>query len=186
MGVGQGQPAGPRFGVGIETPDSSAVTNGVLNVAKDPGHTFGYIKDAAGNIVGILSFGPGEPIGATNKGEFKSGDLPGNSHWNLSGNVSTWETPITNGQMAAGMSYIAGFKANTPNYTPGLQCTTATLGLASAMSVNLPSGVGPVIARSYGITAFSSNVANPYQLGRDMTRAFGPPLVVPSGIFPRP
>jgi hypothetical protein len=89
VGSAKAPPAGPRFGIGVEAPADSAVTNGVLNVAKDTGHTFAYIKDANGNVVAMLSFGPGQPIGASNKGEFKSGDLPGNAHWPLSGNANT-------------------------------------------------------------------------------------------------
>ena len=180
----------PKFGIGIEAPDASAVSkDGVLNVAKDTGHTFAYIKDENGKIVGMISFGPGQPIDpgpGGNKDVFKSGNLPGNAHWPLSGNVNTWETSITAAQMKTGLAAMADFKANTPNYTPGFQCTSAALSVASKMGLSLPSGVSQVIARAWGVTVFNQNVANPYGLGRDMTSRYGSPMVVPSSSFPIP
>ena len=176
----------PSFGVGIETPNSSAVSNGILNVAADPGHTFAYIKNEKGQIIAILSFGPGQPIGASNKNQFKSGTLPGNAHWPIFGNISTWEIPITKEQMKMGIKLIADFKENPPNYTPSLQCTTATLSIASKIGVNLPSGIGPVVAKAYGISLFSENVPNPYQLAKDMAKTFGDPIVVSARSFPPP
>jgi hypothetical protein len=176
----------PKLGIGIEVPDQSAVNGDVLNVAKDPGHTFVYVKDASGNIISMLSFGPGEPIGMSNKNIFKDGNLPGNAQWPLSGSASTWEIPITSKQMTTATKGIADFKASNSNYTPSMQCTSAALSIASKAGVNLPSGVGPVIARAYGVTAYSGSVANPYHLNRQMTAARGAPSVVNTSRFPAP
>jgi RHS repeat-associated protein len=174
----------PTLGIGIEVPASSAVQGGVLNVAMDPGHTFLYLADASG-IVSVLSFGPGESIGVTNKSQFLAGNLPGNAAWPLSGNANTWSIAVTPKQLATGVAAIGAFKAQVPNYAPNMQCTSAVLSITAQMGVALPSGVGPVVAREYGVTAWSGNVANPYTLNQQMTATVGPPAVVNTSVFRR-
>jgi hypothetical protein len=167
------------MGIGIEVPPSS-------NVANDPGHTFIYLQDGSGNVVSMLSFGPGTPIGATNKGQFEGGNLPGNAHWPLGGSASTWTFAITPQQLAAGEKAISDFKAHVPNYTPNMQCTSGALSIATKMGVSLPSGVGSITAREYGHTFYSGTVANPYTLNQQMTARFGPGKVVNTSVFPAP
>jgi hypothetical protein len=133
----------------------------------------------------MMSFGPGEPIWS-HTSEFKSGNLPGDSGWPLKGNLSTWETNISKDQLTNGLKDLNAFNANPPNYTTSMQCTSAVLGLASRIGVNLPSGSGPVTARVSGITLFNGNSPNPYALSVAMTRAFGAPYIVPASSFPSP
>jgi RHS repeat-associated protein len=180
-------PATAKFGIGIEVPDQSAVNNNVLDVSADPGHAFAYIKNASGTIVSILSFGPGEQIGASNKNDFKAGKLSGDAHWQLSGNVSTWEFNITAPQMTAGLQAMTNTKTHVPNYTPSVQCTSVALSIGAKAGVNLPNGIGPVTAKAYGImTIYNGNAANPYHLNKQMIAAHGAPTVVNSNIFPTP
>jgi RHS repeat-associated protein len=174
-----------KLGIGIEPPDPSAIKDGVLNVAVDPGHTFVYLKQL-GSVTSILSYGPGEPIGTSNKSQFLKGTLKGNAHWPLSGSANTWKFPITAAQMNTAKQAITVFKSNVPNYTPQFQCAAGALSIAAKADVSLPSGVGPVIAREYGITFWSGNVANPYHLNQQMTAAHGAPVVVNTNSFPTP
>jgi RHS repeat-associated protein len=182
----QQQAAGATIGIGIEVPADSAVSNNTLNAAADPGHTFVYFRDASGTITALLSFGPGEPIGATNKQRFTNGDIPGNANWPLGGNANTWEFRISSAQMNAGVQAIAQFRQNVPNYTPTRQCTSAAVTIAKRAGVNLPTGVGPVIARAYGRTLYRANTPNPYHLNRQMTARYGAPTVVNTSVFTFP
>ncbi len=175
-----------KLGIGIEPPAQSAVNNNVVNVAADPGHTFVYVRNASGTIISILSFGPGESIGAMNKGAFQNGDLPGNIHWPLTGNANTWEISISSSQMKTAVDAISTFKAHPPNYSPTSQCTSAALSVASKTKVSLPNGIGPVVAREYGRTWYSGNIANPYHLNQQMTSAHGAPTVVNTSHFAAP
>jgi hypothetical protein len=80
----------PKIGIGIEVPGPDAVQHGVLNLAKDTGHTIAYLKDAQGTIASLLSFGPGDDgITAANANQFLSGRLPGYAHWPITGTLST-------------------------------------------------------------------------------------------------
>jgi hypothetical protein len=175
-----------RLGIGIEVPKSSAVRGNVLNVAEDSGHTFVYLRDQTSKVVSILSFGPGQQIGASNKDQFKNGNLPGDAHWSLSGSASTWESTITGPQLTVGKQAITDFKAHVPNYTPHVQCTTAALSIAKKVGLTLPSGVGPVVAEAFGRTFFRGNIANPYHLNQQMTAMYGPANVVSTSTFPAP
>jgi RHS repeat-associated protein len=179
-----------KLGIGIEEPKPSAVTNGVLNVADDPGHTFVYLMRANGKFDSMLSFGPGAQI-TWNKDLFRSGMLPGNVHWPLKGLASTWESYITSDQLNSGSQAIANFKAQRPRYTPTFNCTFAALSIAKGIGLTLPDGVGPVEAiddlgtrHDLGDNQFTRRIANPYQLTVEMKQQFGPPSVVNTGIFP--
>jgi hypothetical protein len=172
-----------KLGVGIEVQVPSAFQNNVLNVYEDPGHAFVYIRES-GRITAILSFGPGERIGAGNKRIFQNGNLRGNAHWPLSGMANTWEFPISSQQMNDAKQAMADFRAHVPNYTPHEQCTTAALSIAARAGVSLPSGVGPVIAINPRL--FSDNLANPYHLNQQMTQRYGAPTVVDTNSFPPP
>jgi RHS repeat-associated protein len=173
------------LGIGIEVPVGSAVKDGVLNVATDPGHVFVFLKDSTGKVVAMLSFGPDAPP-ADNKTPFKNGDLPGNVHWKLEGEVSVWQSNISSKQLTAGMQLIADFKVDKPHYTIELQCTTASLSIAKKVGLTLPNGVGPIIARRGPIQIYSGNVANPYQLSQQMRAQFGTPETVRASSFPVP
>jgi hypothetical protein len=177
---------GPKFGIGIEVPKDSATKFNKLNVDDDTGHTFAYFKDDKGNIVSIFSFGPGDQIGASNKSQFKNGQLPGDPHWTLNGNANTWEFTITPQQMANGLKAVSDLKANPPNYTPKYQCTSSALAVGAATGVKLPDGVGRVVVRMYGIVLWTGRVSNPYHLNQQMTQQFGSPRVVSTSIFPEP
>ena len=172
----------PKLGIGIEAPNKKAVSKDGLNVAVDTGHTFVYIKDAKGNIVSIHSFGPAKPIGS-NKTDFKEGKVGGNPKWPLQGLVNTWEFDITSEQFDAGVKAESDFKKNPPNYTSTCQCTSTSVTAAAAAGVNLPDGIGHVKAQSYGYSAFSGNLANPYHLNQQMEAAYGAPTVVNSSII---
>jgi len=174
-----------RLGIGLEVPEKSAVKDNVLNVAQDPGHAVVYLKDSTRKVVSILSFGPGQLI-LDNVELFINGGLRGDAHWPLTGSVSTWESTITSQQLATGKQAIADFKAHVPNYTPEFQCTTAALSIAKKVGLNLPSGVGPVIAKKFGRTYFRGDVSNPYHLSQQMTAMYGPPEVVNASAFPNP
>lgn len=63
------------FGIGIESPAQSAITNGVLNPSEDPGHAFAYVANKNGKITNMLSVGPEAPIGALNKNSYLNGNL---------------------------------------------------------------------------------------------------------------
>ncbi len=174
-----------KLGIGIEIPKPDAVTKNVLNVARDPGHTFVYLKDVSSTVVSILSFGPGMSI-PDNKIMFQSGNMPGTGHYPLEGNASTWETFISDGQLKTGEQDINNVKASPPNYTEAFNCTSGALSIASKIGITLPNGVGPVIARKFGYTAFSGNEANPYTLNQQMTAAYGSGRVVSTSAFPAP
>jgi len=174
-----------KLGIGIEVPSPSAVRNNVLNVAVDAGHVFVYLKDSSGKVVSILSFGPSKNV-AFNQQLFKSGGLPGNAHWKLTGSANTWESTITLPQLTAGEDAITDFKAHVPNYTVDMQCTTAALSIAQKVGLTLPDGVGPVIAREMGTTYFSGQMANPYHLNQQMTQMYKSPQVVNTSTFPAP
>lgn len=173
--------------------DPSAVHDNVLNVAVDPGHAFVYIK-SLGQVTSILSFGPGSPIGPSNIVQFLRGSLSGNAHWPLGGSANTWEFSIDKEHTDAAKKAISDFKDHVPNYTITSQCTSAALSVAAKAGLNLPSGVGPVIAREsrvvrgheIGVTLWSGNVANPYHLNQQMTEKYGSPTVVDTGTFPAP
>jgi len=182
----QNQQTGPKLGIGIEVPAQAAVENNVLDVSVDSGHTFAYVRNASGEVVSILSFGPGEPIGTSNKGEFQAGNLSGNAHWPLQGNATTWEFSITATQMTAALRAMDAVRENVPNYTPTRQCTSAALSIATAAGVNLPRGIGPVRATALGVTVWSGRAANPYHLNQQMHARYGPPRVVNTSIFPTP
>ena len=98
----------------------------MLDVAQDPGHTFIYLVDASGTAA-MLSFGPGQPIGVTNKSQLLNGQLPGNAAWPLAGSANTWAIAVSQQQLSAGLAAIGAFKAQVPNYTPQMQCTSAAL-----------------------------------------------------------
>ena len=76
-----------KLGIGLEVNDPAAYANGVLNLAKDTGHTFVYARDVTGTVTSILSFGPIRPIGGLDRVRFLSGNLPGSAHWTLDGNA---------------------------------------------------------------------------------------------------
>jgi hypothetical protein len=178
-------PVGRQLGIAIEVPEPSAVQNDVLNAAIDPGHTFVYIKER-GKVVSLLSFGPGTPIGATNKNQFLNGTLPGNPHWPLQGNANTWEFFLTVLEAEEAKKEITRIKTQVPNYTPTNQCTSVSLSVAAKTRVKLPDGIGRVIARAYGYTPYNNRVENPYHLNQQMTAMFGKPTVVNTNTFPSP
>ena len=176
----QAQNNAPRLGIGIEVPANSAVQNNTLDVTKDPGHAFVYLKDSSGHISSTLSFGPGDWIQG-NLTAFQNGQLPGRADWPITGSVSTWESTITSAQFATGTKAIADFKGNVPNYTMAFNCTTGALSIAQKAGLTLPSGVGPVTALGH-----NQNVANPYHLSQQMRSQFGPPQIVGASVFAPP
>jgi RHS repeat-associated protein len=176
----------PELGVGVEVPKPKALHNNVFNPLVDYGHTFLYLKDDYGAIVSVFSFGPVEPAPPNEFDLFKTGNLPGNGHWDLKGNANTWSFPISEKQLSAGESDISAFKASPPNYTPIFQCTSAAVSMAAEIGVPLPSGVGPTTARKYHHTFYSKPVANPYHLNQQMTVEDGTPTVVNTSSFPPP
>jgi len=177
----------PKIGIGIEVPGPDAVQHGVLNLAKDTGHTIAYLKDAQGTIASLLSFGPGDDgITAANANQFLSGRLPGYAHWPITGTLSTWESDITSNQLTQGEQAIANFKAHPPNYTMAFNCTSAALSIAAGIGISLPNGVGPVVYRTYHVTLHNDRVANPYTLSVQMAAQFGNPDHAAAASFPRP
>jgi len=185
-----------RFGIGIEVPSSSAVSNGVLNASPigggDPGHTFEYVRDPSGAIVSLMSFGPAGRIRtAEDFTAFQNGQTPGTAKHPLSGNISTWETSISPSQAKLAIQINSWLKSNPPNYTKNAQCTGIALMVGRLIGVNLPSGIGPVVirvpdTRFLGLTnktIWSGNVPNPYHLSRQMTQLYGPPQIRNSGDF---
>ena len=148
----------------------------------DSGHAFVYLKDSSGKVVAILSFGPGGNI-TLNFRAFLNNQLPGDAHWRLQGDAHTWESNLTNDQLAAGEKAITDFKGNVPKYTADFNCATAALSIATKVGLTLPSGVGPAYAGGFGGKV---NVANPYNLHQQMTERFGPPEVVSTSTFPKP
>jgi hypothetical protein len=174
-----------RFGVGIEVPKSSAVQNGVLNVASNPGHAFAYLRDSTGKVVSVLSFGPKLSI-MWNPRLFTSGKMPGNAHYPIDENVSTWESRILAPQLQHGEDVIAAFKKNVPNYTWSTQCTSVTISIAQQTGITLPDGVGPVVAEGGVIEVARESVPNPYKLSEQMKALYGPPQVVSPSAFPNP
>jgi hypothetical protein len=139
-----------------------------------------------GVVTDILSFGPGQQIGRSNKNVFIQGNLAGNAHWPIGDTVSAWEFKINAKQKNDVKQAIANFKNHVPNYTPTMQCTSAALQVAATARLGLPSGVGPVIAEKYFYTAYKANVANPYHLSQQMRAAYGPPQVMSPSAFPVP
>ncbi|OQA34733.1 MAG: hypothetical protein BWY56_01849 [Acidobacteria bacterium ADurb.Bin340] len=179
-----------RFGIGIEVPTDSAVSNGVLNASPigggDPGHTFEYVRDPDGKIVSLMSFGPAGRIRTAEEfTAFQNGQTAGTAKYPVSGTISTWETNISDAQAKQAIQINASLRSSPPNYTKDIQCTGLALNVAQRIGVNLPSGVGPVVirvpdARFLGVvnkTVWSGSVANPYHLSRQMTQMFGPPHV---------
>jgi RHS repeat-associated protein len=175
----------PKLGIGIEVPSSLAVWHNVLNVAIDPGHTFVYLKDPSGSVVSILSFGPALRI-RDNKSLFEAGDLPGTGSYRLEGDASTWESFISPGQLSAAEQDITNVKGDPPEYTESFNCTSAALSIPAKVGVNLPNGVGPVMAYVPKKMNWSGNEANPYTLNNQMTAAYGSGQVVSTSTFPTP
>lgn len=158
-----------------------------LNLVLDAGHTFVYLRDANDNITSQseLSFGPGASI-PDNFNQFMNGNLPGNAHWPLKGAISTWESNISQNQYQLGVSNIAQFKADVPNYTPQFNCTTAALSIATKVGVNLPNGIGPAFGFLPFTGSWSGNVPNPWNLNQEMTSAYGPAQIRTASDFPTP
>lgn len=166
------------FGIGIELPKANATASGVLDLNVDTGHTFAYAKDATGRVSSIISFGPGTPIGFSNKRQFLKGNLPGNTSWPLHGDVHTFEWYITPEQYMHGEQWRYDYFNNPPNYSPDSQCTSVAVEAGNAYGVPLPDGVSPV--SSYGI---KKDYPNPYGLYEQLKKK-KTPNIIPATSFP--
>lgn len=188
--LGYADPFGlQQFGLGIETPKSSAVANGVLNPNDDPGHTFAYLMNNNGQVTNLLSVGPASRIGARNKNSFLNGTLGAVSNWGISGQISTYQWNMTPQQYAQCMHAFNQMKQNPGNYSPSNQCTSAAVSLAKKCGINVPSGVSPVnVPAIFPIfNGYSNNLPNPYglqqQLNSTMTPSVVPASFVPASFF---
>ncbi|MDO8704977.1 MAG: RHS repeat-associated core domain-containing protein [Sulfuricaulis sp.] len=172
------------LGIGIEPPIASAIVNGVLNPAEDPGHTFLYLMNDKDQITNVLSVGPSSPIGALNKNSFLNGTLGAVSNWSITGQVSTYEWDITPKQYAQCQKTLNQMKKNPGNYSPTNQCTSAAISAAKQCGVNVPSGISsvqvppiPLIFKGY-----SNNLPNPYGLQQQLNKTMTP-KIVPDSTF---
>jgi RHS repeat-associated protein len=156
-----------KIGIGIERPANRAIKNNVLHLEIDPGHTFVYFRKA-GAIDSVLSFGPSQEISGDNVKDFRFGTLHGDAHWKIQGPVHITEKPITQYQRINGDAAILQFKANPPNYSPWMTCTSAALSIPGKVGVGFPNGWGPAVFMKGIIPLFSGKVSNPYHLDQQL------------------
>ena len=155
----------------VDPPSTTAVTNNVLNVAIDTGHTWVEFTQRETTI--IFSVGPDQPIGKDDINNFKSGNLPGTTGFSVESHRANavrreWKLNCTQCKHA---KKVFKEKVQQPiNYTPFYQCTSAALGLLNSIPVepSPPEGKGMVIARAYGVTVWRGIVANPYHLALEL------------------
>ncbi|MCR4308239.1 MAG: RHS domain-containing protein, partial [Candidatus Berkelbacteria bacterium] len=172
------------LGIGIEPPIASAIVNGVLNPAEDPGHTFLYLMNDKDQVTNVLSVGPSSPIGALNKNSFLNGTLGAVSNWSITGQVSAYEWDITSKQYAQCQKTLNQMKKNPGNYSPTNQCTSAAISAAKQCGVNVPSGISPVQVPPIPLIfkGYSNNLPNPYGLQQQLNKSMTP-KIVPDSTF---
>ena len=156
-----------RVFLGIEVPHANAIRpGGVLDVGRDPGHTFVFTKNEAGTVTNLVSFGPSHTMGALDIPSFQSGSFKGSAHWPLSEPTSKAYqvgTITDDAKIAQGNAAMNAVKADPGVYSPDRQCTSVAIGLADSFGLNLPNGIGP-----YTWALGSGSSPNPYALNSQL------------------
>lgn len=149
--------------VGIEPPAPNAITNGVLNVSIDPGHTFAFIYDTdTQTMTNWLSVGPPDSSSTSNVAQ---------TDWVTNGTVSLYNFPISGANAEQCNDAFDQKKKDPQPYSPTNQCTSAVTALAGPCGVNIPNGIGPVSASPLPGTI---SVPNPYTLQQQLNQQMTP------------
>ena len=171
------------IGIGIEPPNSSAITGGVFNVYADPGHTFAYLLNANNQITSVVSVGPAQTISYGpfgNKTAFQNGTLPGRSNWQITGMVYTYQWNLNAQQYQQCLAVFQSVQQNPGNYSPTNQCTSAAISVAQRCGINAPNGVSPVQVAAFGQTFYTGNLPNPYGLQQQLNQIMAPTITTGS------
>jgi hypothetical protein len=140
-----------------------------MNAAIDTGHT--WLEFEGPDSKWTFSFGPKKPV---SPGDLLLRDgVPSKNNYPFTSHVKTavsmeWlisKVQFDNAKILAG-------KFNM-NYSKHITCTSTALSLLNRINVNPapPTGLGPVIVRSFGITAYSNKSAsNPYNLSKEISK----------------
>ena len=181
------------FGLGIEAPNQSAVSNGVLNADVDTGHTFAYLKDDSGTITYIASVGPAGQIGSFSDklnsylGQTAASNLgfgfAAEDNWPVSGQVYAYEWQMNPDQIQSCAAAFAALKKDPGNYAPKLQCTSAAINLAKQCGIQVPDGVSPVSVDILG-TSHVSNLPNPWGLQQQLQQLLKQNNISPAPTIP--
>ena len=169
---------GGTVGIGIDANTPSAFSGGVLNLSKDTGHTFAYVKDAAGNTQCVYSVGS-QTGGVQSPTKFFLLGEPRKTNWSIGETSRASEWSLNADQLKAYAQLCAREKATKVTYSPGSQCTSEAIKLAKECGAPVPDGVSPVKASDDG---WSMKYPNPYKLNEQLG-ATSPGATAPVGTF---
>lgn len=177
--------------IGVGVPAPSAVTNGVLNVRADPGHTLSYIENSKGKITNYSSIGPVRQIGVDDKTDFLSGNIRARNDYAPHGQIQLYRFPIDDTNLKACKQAFQNVAANPGSYTPLNQCTSVAVDLAEQCGVDIPNGVSPVSAFDplappplFLDSHPSANHPNPYGLNEQLRETMIPTTVNATDLRP--